>query len=302
MKDIIIIGGGPAGLTAAVYVCRQNIDFSIITENIGGQTILSSQIENYTGFQLITGDELVKKMEEHTKEIGINVKEDVRVTKIEDIDGGYKIYTTDGECCSSKTLIIATGAKPRKLKVKGEEEFLNKGVAYCAVCDAPLFRGRDVAVIGGGNSALDAARQLSGIASKVYIITIEDKLKADYALRDKVTSSPSVEVITNGKTKEIFGDKMVEGINIYTNGEERKLEVQGVFIEIGWIPASDFTDIVEKNEKGEIKVDSNNRTSTRGIYAAGDVTDISKKQIIIAAGEGAKAALNAIDYISRKMY
>jgi alkyl hydroperoxide reductase subunit F len=298
MKDLIIIGGGPAGLTAAIYAIRQNIDFWIITENIGGQAALSAKIENYVGFRMISGAELISKFGGHAEKFGVDIKENVRVERIQETDGGFKIFTSDGECCSAKVLLIATGAKPRKLNAKGEEKFANRGVTYCAICDGPLFKGKDVAVIGGGNSALDAARQLAEMASKVYIITIEQSLRGESAFREKVVNSPNVTIITKGNTKEILGGNFVEGIIVETDDGEKKIEVQGVFVEIGWIPSADFLDIADKNERGEIIVDLDNRTTRKGIFAAGDVTNVSKKQIIIAAGDGAKAALNAIDYLA----
>ncbi|MGM0441694.1 MAG: NAD(P)/FAD-dependent oxidoreductase [Elusimicrobiota bacterium] len=300
MKELVIIGGGPAGLTGAIYACRQNIDFKIITRDVGGQAALSSQVENYTGFHMVTGEDLINKFEDHVKEFGVEIKEGANVTNIQKSSEGYKITTDDGECCETQSILIATGAKPRRLNVQGEKKFLNKGVAYCAVCDAPIFSGKDVAVIGGGNSALDAVRQLVDIAQKVYIVTDEKQLGGEEILREKLINNSSVKVITEGITKKITGDKMVENLVVEVNGKIKSLDVQGVFVEIGWIPASDFIDIVDKNSKGEIIVDINNKTSEKGIYAAGDVTSISKKQIIIAAGEGAKGALNAIDYISKE--
>jgi alkyl hydroperoxide reductase subunit F len=300
MKELVIIGGGPAGLTAAVYAARQNIDFKIIAREIGGQAVLSSQVENYTGFQVVSGVDLIDRFEEHVKEFGVEIKEGVDISKIEKISGGYKIETGDGECCRTRAVLITTGAKPRTLNVEGEDKFLNKGLAYCATCDAPLFKGKNVAVIGGGNSALDAARQLIDIANKVYIITIEDELGGEPVVRKKITDNSSVSVITGAKTKKITGDNMVSGLLIESGGKDRLLEVEGVFVEIGWQASAAFIDIVDKNPSGEIIIDQNNMTSAEGVFAAGDVTDISKKQIIIAAGEGAKAVLNAIDYLSKK--
>jgi alkyl hydroperoxide reductase subunit F len=300
MKDLTIIGGGPAGLTAAIYACRQNINFQIIADNVGGQAALSARIENYIGFQLVSGIELINKFQEHAAKFGVDIREGVKVENIQEEEDGYRIHTSDGECCSARALIIATGAKPRALNVEGEKRLTNRGLSYCAICDGPLFRGKDVAIIGGGNSALDAARQLSEMAKQVYILTNEDELRGEKILREKVMSMPNVKVVASASIKEVLGDTMVEGIIADVDGEENKFDVQGVFVEIGWVPAADFINIVDKNEKGEIIVDLSNRTSRKGIFAAGDVTNVSKKQIIIAAGDGAKAALNAIDYISIK--
>jgi len=299
MKDIVVVGAGPAGITASIYLARQNINFKIITENIGGQAALSSQIENYTGFMLIPGRELIDMFYEHAKNFGITIDEGVRVEKVEKIDEGFKIFSSKGSCCEARAILVVSGARPRRLEVPGEKKFTGKGVAYCATCDAPIFSGKDVAVVGGGNSALDAARQLKDLAHKVYLITIEDKLRGETVIREKVIKSPNVEVITNANVKEIFGNKMVRGIKYDASGSEKEIELQGVFVEIGWVPSSDFIE-VDKNDKGEIIIDLNNKTSREGIFAAGDVTNISKKQVIIAAGAGAKAALNAIEYISYK--
>ncbi|MBN2407583.1 MAG: FAD-dependent oxidoreductase [Elusimicrobia bacterium] len=300
MKDLIIVGGGPAGLTAAVYACRQKIDFRIITESVGGQAVLSSLIENYTGFQMTTGEELVGKFEKHVSEYGVDLKESIRVEEIREEKEGFRIRSSDGECCSAKTVLVATGAVPRRLGVRGEKEFLNRGVAYCAVCDAPVFAGKDVAVVGSGSSAMDTARQLVNIASKVYLLTDGDSIKGDEMLKRSVLASDRLEWIKNTDVTEIAGDSMVRSVKLKEGSAARDIAVQGIFIEIGRVPSSDFIGFVDKNGKGEIKIDKDNRTSREGIFAAGDVTDITRKQVIIAAGEGAKAVLNAIEYLSRR--
>jgi len=301
MVELIIIGAGPAGITAGVYAARKKINFLIISEDIGGQTALSADVENYTGYQFITGSELVAKFEEHLKQFSVELKvnESVkRITKISAITGThFKVETAKGPY-EAKSVIIASGRRPRWLSVKGEEGFRNKGVSYCATCDGPVFSGKVVAVIGGGNSALDATLQMIKIASKVYLININPKLAGDPVMRDKVESSAMVEVINNAATKEISGDKFVSGIKIEQAGVERKIDLQGIFVEIGSVPNSGIMDIVKKNESAEIIVDNLNRTSEPGIFAAGDVTDIPEKQIIVAAGEGAKAVLGASRYLS----
>ena len=301
MVELIIIGAGPAGITAGVYAARKKINFLIISEDIGGQTALSADVENYTGYQFITGSELVAKFEEHLKQFSVELKvnESVkRITKISAITGThFKVETAKGPY-EAKSVIIASGRRPRWLSVKGEEGFRNKGVSYCATCDGPVFSGKVVAVIGGGNSALDATLQMIKIASKVYLININPKLAGDPVMRDKVESSAMVEVINNAVTKEISGDKFVSGIKIEQAGVERKIDLQGIFVEIGSVPNSGIMDIVKKNESAEIIVDNLNRTSEPGIFAAGDVTDIPEKQIIVAAGEGAKAVLGASRYLS----
>ena len=297
MKDLIIVGAGPAGITAAVYAARKKLDFSVITKDIGGQAAWSGDIENYTGYQFVTGPELVQKFKEHLESFNFELKEQVEAVKIEKEGDGFRVKTSEGSY-SGRTIIIATGKIPRTLNIKGEEEFKNRGVTYCATCDGPLFAGKEVAVIGGGNSALDAALQMVKIASKTYLINIKDKLTSDPVMQQKVFSSQKVEVLNKAHTFEIFGDKFVKGIKVDVEGKKRERPVEGVFIEIGLIPNSDLIDFVEKNEYGEIVVNCMDETSHPGIFAAGDVTSVPEKQIIVAAGEGSKAALSAFKYLS----
>lgn len=296
--DLIIIGGGPAGITAAIYASRNKIDFMMITINIGGQVVLSSEIENYTGFQYITGEELKAKFQEHLKKYNFKL-EIGEVKKVEKEDNLFKIMTNSNSYLS-KTVIIATGRRPRELKVPGEKEFKNKGVTYCAICDAPLFEGLDVAVIGGGNSGLEAVLQLTKIAKSINLIEINPKLKADRILIEKALASNKVKVWTNTQVKEIIGDKVVKGIKIMKEGKEIFLPIRGVFIEIGSVPNSEIVDFVNKNEYGEIIVNLRCETNIPGLFAAGDVTNVPEKQIIVAAGEGCKAALSAFKYLHMK--
>lgn len=299
MYDLIIIGAGPAGITAAIYAARKKLNFLVITKDIGGQAALSADVENYTGYQYITGLELVKKFEEHMKEFKIEVKEGEEVVGVEKMNGTIKVKTDRGTH-ESKTLIIATGARPRTLNVPGEKEFKNRGVTYCATCDAPLFANMDVAVIGGGNSALDATLQLMKIANKIYLININPSFRGDEVMIEKVEKSDKVVTLYNAKTLEILGDKMVTGIKLEKDGEQKILDVQGAFVEIGYVPNSDFVaNVTELNKRGEVVVDEHNKTNVFGIFAAGDVTNVSQKQIIVAAGDGAKAALSAYEYLSR---
>jgi len=299
--DLIIIGGGPAGLTAAIYAARQKIRFLVISKDIGGQTLLSSDVENYLGFHLVSGAELVKKFEEHIRDYNIEVKfeEVIDIKK----KAGIIEVKTDKDRYQSKSLIIASGKKPRPLNVKGEREFVGKGVSYCATCDAPLFKNKDIAVIGGGNSAMDAAILASKYSKRVYIVTINKELIGEKLLIERVLKDKKIKVLYNARTKEIFGDKFVKGVRLDVNGEEIKLDVQGIFIEIGTIPSTAFDKITEKNEYGEIKIHQEgwmtNLTSVEGIFAAGDVTNVPEKQIIVAAGEGCKAALSAFQYLSK---
>lgn len=283
----------------AIYAARKRLNFMVITKDIGGQAALSADVENYTGYQYMAGSELVKKFEEHMKEFKTEVKGGEAVVGIEKKDGAIEVKT-DKDVYESKTLVVASGARPRALNVPGEGEFKNRGVTYCATCDAPLFADMDVAVIGGGNSALDATLQLTNIAKKIYLINKNPKFRGDEVMIEKVEASDKVTILYNANTLEILGDKMVTGIKIERDGKQEILNVRGIFIEIGYIPNSDFVSgLVERNKRGEIVVDNYNRASTPGIFAAGDVTNVPRKQIIIAAGEGAKAALSAYEYLAK---
>jgi NADH-dependent peroxiredoxin subunit F len=298
MYDLIIIGAGPAGITAGVYAARKRMSVLVVSKDIGGQAAISGDVENYTGNQFITGPELAQKFEEHMRSFDIVLKEGETAEEIRKT-GDRVLIRTDKASYESRTVIIASGKRSRQLDVAGEKEFRNKGISYCATCDAPLFGGKSVAVIGGGNSALDAALQLVKIARHIYVINIAAALGGDAVMLEKVNESKVVTVLNNTRVTAVFGGKMVEGIEIETEGALEKLAVEGVFIEIGLMPNSEFSNDLEKNRFGEIKVDGGNRTNLEGIFAAGDVTDVAEKQIIIAAGEGAKAALSAFKYLSQ---
>ncbi len=300
MYDLIIIGAGPAGITASVYAARKKINLLVITKDIGGQTAWSGDIENYTGYQFITGPELAAKFEEHMKQYGIEVKEGEEATGINKVDNKIVVKTGKGEY-EARTAIIASGKTSRELNVPGEKEFKNRGLTYCATCDGPLFSGKDVAVVGGGNSALDAALQLMKIAKHIYLINITSRLGGDAIMRDKVERSEMVTVMNNTRITAIMGDKMVSGIKLKRDGKEETISVQGVFVEIGLIPNSNFAKGIKVNGYGEIEVSTYNETNIPGIFAAGDVTDVPEKQIIIAAGEGSKAALGAFKYLNTNL-
>jgi len=297
MRDLIIIGAGPAGITASVYAARKRLDFIVITKDIGGQAAWSGDIENYTGYQFITGPELAAKFEEHMRAYNIEVKEGEEVTEVQRADSLIRVRTARAEY-ESGTVIIASGKVSRELGVPGEKKFKNRGLSYCATCDGPLFAGKDVAIIGGGNSALDAALQLVKIAKRVYIVNNMPRLGGDAVMREKIEENKIVTVLNNAQVAAIEGGRMAERIRIRRAGSEETIAVGGVFVEIGLIPNSGFAADVAKNEQGEIKVNSNNETNVPGIFAAGDVTDVPEKQIIIAAGEGAKAALSAFRYLA----
>ena len=299
MYDLIIIGAGPAGITSSVYAARKQMDILVITQDIGGQAALSGDIENYTGYQFITGPELAAKFEEHMRKFDIALKENELVTEVKKIDDKIMV-TTEHAAYEARAVIVASGKRPRELNVPGEDEFKNKGLTYCATCDAPLFRGKDVAIIGGGNSALDAALQLMKIAPHIYIINITSSLGGDPIMREKVEESKIVTIFNNSEVTAILGEKMVNGIKIRREGREETLPVEGIFVEIGLIPNSEFAKELKQNQYGEIMVNSRNETNIPGIFAAGDVTDVPEKQIVIAAGEGSKAALNVFRYLSSR--
>lgn len=298
--DLIIVGGGPAGITAAIYAARQKINTLVITKDIGGQAAWSGNIENYTGYQFISGPELASKFEEHLERFNIILKMPEEVISIDKQNQIINIKT-NRDNFQSKTLIIACGKSPRLLNVPGEKEFKNKGVTYCAICDGPIFSGKDVAVIGGGNSALDAASQMTKIARKVYLININATLGGETVLREKVSQAKNIEILNSAIIKRIIGDKFVNSIEIDIGGKTTNIPLQGIFIEIGLTPVSNFINIVEKNSQGEIIVDNRCATNIPGIFAAGDVSNVPEKQIIIAAGEGSKAALSAAKYLSTQV-
>jgi alkyl hydroperoxide reductase subunit F len=295
--DLIIAGAGPAGVTAAIYAARKKMDLLVLTTNIGGQVSYSSDIENYTGFQFITGEELSTKLEQHLEKFKFEVKME-EVEKVEREDNLFKARTDSGEYLG-KSIIIATGRKPKELGIPGELEFKNRGITYCATCDAPLFEGMDVAVVGGGNSGLEATLQLVKLAKSVRVIHNGPKLKADAVYIDKAKESGKVEFLTDTDILQITGDKVVRGIKIRRSGKEETLQIRGIFVEIGSTPNSQVVDFVDKNKWEEIVVNANCETSVRGLFAAGDVTNVPEKQIIVAAGEGCKAALSAFRFLSQ---
>lgn len=298
--DLIIIGAGPAGITAAIYAARKRMNFLVISRDIGGQAAWSGDIENYTGYQVISGPELTAKFEEHMRRYDIPVRQDEEIRTMEKISDVVRLKSSKA-AYEAKTVIIASGKRTKELGVPGEKEFKNKGLTYCATCDGPLFSCKDVAIIGGGNSALDAALQMINIAAHVYIINISPKLNGDSIMQEKIKQSGKAEIFNNTKVLSISGEKMVDNIKIkVSGGEEKSLAVKGVFVEIGLTPNAEFTKGVEKNEAGEIKVNCFNQTNLDGIFAAGDVTDVPEKQIIIAAGEGSKALLSAFKYLAKK--
>jgi len=301
--DTIIIGGGVAGIAAAIYAVRKNLKVLMLTKNIGGQAALSGDVENYPGFTMITGADLAKKFKEELinfENHGLWVKEGVEVVDLAGADPDFSVKTSDGQIYHGKTVIIASGRNPKLLNIPGEKEFFGKGVATCTTCDAPFYKDKDVAVVGGGNSALDAAFSLIKVARSVTIINNTDSLRGDEILLKNVTTSPKVKILNNHEALEILGDQAVGGIKVRDQaGQEQIIPVSGVFIEIGWTPSTSFDKLTDKNDIGEIEVDEYGATSVPGIYACGDVNDIWGEQIVIAAGEGAKTGLRVAEHLSK---
>jgi len=297
--DTIIIGGGPAGITSGIYLARRNLCVLILYEKLGGQASLTADIENYSGFKFISGQDFTDKLNDHLNNYDVTSKQE-KVLKIKKSNNIFRVET-DKNIYEGKTIIITSGARQRKLRIPGEEEFLNKGVTYCATCDAPIFRDKEVAIIGGGNSALEAAIQLESYAKKIYMVLRKHDLKGEDILIEKVKSFKNLELIHCTEIQKIKGKVFVESIIVEQEDPKkqiREIPVQGVFVEIGYVPNSEFID-VDKNDYGEIKISNKNETSVKGIFAAGDVTEVPVKQIIVAAGEGSKAALSTAEYLAR---
>lgn len=298
--DVTVLGGGPAGASAAIYSVRKGLRTALIAEKIGGQLKETKGIENMISIAYTEGVQLSSNVEEHLRSYPVELLEHRRVQEVIHRDDGPSTIRLDsGERLTTDQLIVATGAKWRELGVPGEKQYIGRGVAFCPHCDGPYYKGKKVSVVGGGNSGVEAAIDLAGICSEVTLLEFTDKLKADEVLVRKLRALPNVKVIANAKTTAIHGDgDKVIGLSYQdrASGTEQRLDLDGIFVQIGLSPNSSVVkDIVETNRFGEIVVDSKGRTSTRGIYAAGDVTTVPFKQIVIAMGEGAKAALAAFE-------
>lgn len=297
--DLVILGSGPAGLTAGLYAGRKKINAIILTKQIGGQS-LSYDIENYPGLPKIGGTELIDKTRKQVEKYGIAIKDGMAISSVEKKNRNFLIKT-ENSSFEAKAIIIATGKIPKKLNVPGAKEFEGRGVSFCTTCDAPLFSGKSVAVVGGGNAALMSAVDLLPYAEKIYVLQHRERFIGDEIIQEKLRKSGKVELIVNAETSEIKGKKFVEKI-IYedlVSKKEKELVVGGVFINIGHIPNTAFVkNFLDLNENGEIIIGPwTTETSVKGIFAAGDATNIPFKQYIIASGEGAKAALSAYHYI-----
>ncbi|AZV94797.1 MULTISPECIES: alkyl hydroperoxide reductase subunit F [Pseudomonadota] len=302
--DVLVVGGGPAGAAAAVYAARKGIRTGVVAERFGGQVLDTMAIENFISVPHTEGPRFAAALEEHVKSYDVDIMNLQRVVALEEGDGLLSVKLESGAELRSRSVILATGARWREINVPGEREYRNHGVAYCPHCDGPLFKGKRVAVIGGGNSGVEAAIDLAGVVGHVTLIEFGEALRADAVLQRKLYSLPNVEVILHAQTTEIVGDgQKVNGL-VYTDrksGESRKVELAGVFIQIGLVPNSEWLKgTLNLSKHGEIEVDTRGATSLPGVFAAGDVTTVPYKQIIIAAGEGAKAALGAFDYLIRQ--
>jgi len=296
MKQLVIIGGGPAGISASIYAARKKMDFVLITKEVGGQVIKAGNIENYLGYAMVDGIILVEKMMEHMRKLGVEPILD-EVVDVERLSEGFEVRTASGRSFRTKTVLFCTGSEHRKLNVPGEKEYTGRGISYCYTCDAPFFKDKKVAVVGGGNSGFEAVEQLLNYASTIYLLEISDQFRADEVLREKVLGNEKVIPLLRHRVVSAEGDGMflkaivVEDLE---KGKTYRLDVEGLFVEIGLEPN---TKLAQKlgvllNSRGEIIIDCNNRTSERGVYAAGDCTNVFAKQIITAAGEGAKALLS----------
>ncbi|SHH25315.1 alkyl hydroperoxide reductase subunit F [Virgibacillus chiguensis] len=299
--DVLVVGGGPAGASSAIYAARKGIRTGIVAERFGGQVQDTLSIENFISVKRTEGPKLVANLEEHVNDYNIDVMNSQRARNLEKKDM-FELELENGAVLKSKSVIISTGARWRNIGVPGEQEFKNNGVAYCPHCDGPLFEGKDVAVIGGGNSGIEAAIDLAGIVKHVTVLEFAPELKADEVLQKRLYSLPNVTVIKNAQTKEITGTDSVNGITYVDREtkEEKHIELQGVFVQIGLVPNTEWLDgTVERNRMGEILVDKQGQTNVPGLFAAGDCTDSAYNQIIISMGSGATAALGAFDYLIR---
>ena len=301
--DVLVVGGGPAGAAAAIYAARKGIRTGVIAERFGGQVMDTLAIENFISVTATEGPKLAMALEEHVKEYEVDIMNLQRAAAVIPQQRGFEVRLENGASLQARSVILATGARWREMNVPGEKEFRGKGVAYCPHCDGPLFKGKRVAVIGGGNSGVEAAIDLAGIVAHVTLLEFAETLRADAVLKKKLASLPNVTVITNAQTTEVTGDAKVNGL-VYkdrVSGESQRLALEGIFVQIGLLPNTDFVkDTVERTKFGEIVVDARGQTSVPGLFAAGDCTTVPFKQIVIAMGDGAKASLAAFDHLIRE--
>ncbi|MBL0768783.1 alkyl hydroperoxide reductase subunit F [Sphingopyxis sp. DHUNG17] len=304
--DVLVVGGGPAGAAAAIYAARKGIRTGIAAERFGGQVLDTMAIENFISVQHTEGPKLVAQLESHVNDYDVDVMNLQRAEKLvpaKDEGGLHEVQLANGASLKARTVILSTGARWRQMGVPGEEEYRNKGVAYCPHCDGPLYKGKRVAVIGGGNSGVEAAIDLAGLVAHVTLIEYDSQLRADAVLQRKLASLPNVKVITSALTTEVLGDgEKVTGLSYKDRGKDvdHQIELEGIFVQIGLVPNTEWlAGTVALSQRGEIEVDHRGETSQPGIFAAGDCTTVPYKQIVIAMGEGSKAALSAFDYMIR---
>lgn len=296
--DVVIVGGGPAGLAAAIYTSRRAMKTLIISKDVGGQAALTDNIENYPGFESIDGLELSQKFKDQALKFGSEWKSG-EVSALDRAGEFFIVETGDNTKIEAKTVILAFGLTPRNLEVPGEKELAGRGVSYCATCDGPFFKNKVVTVVGGGNSALDAAEFLSKICQQVYLLNRGNEFKGEQALLDKVQSAKNTQIIYQAVTTEIKGQHKVEAL-VYqtTDGKKQEIKTDGVFVEIGYMAKSGWLEgLIDLTDRHEIKISRDCETNVPGVFAAGDIADISYKQVVISAGEGAKAALQAYKYL-----
>lgn len=300
--DVLIVGGGPAGAAAAVYAARKGIRTGVVAERFGGQVLDTLAIENFISVKYTEGPQFAAALEEHVRDYEVDI---MNVQVAEELIPGkeHQLKLKNGAVLKARTIVLATGARWRELGVPGEAQYRNRGVAYCPHCDGPLYKGKPVAVIGGGNSGVEAAIDLAGIVEHVTLVEFDTELRADEVLQRKLHSLPNVKVITHAQTTEVLGDgSKVTGLRYKDRGDEsmHDIELEGVFVQIGLLPNTEWLgDTVERNQFGEIVVDDRGATSVPGVFAAGDATTVPYKQIVIAAGQGATASLSAFDYMIR---
>ncbi|UKK83784.1 alkyl hydroperoxide reductase subunit F [Sphingopyxis sp. BSN-002] len=304
--DVLVVGGGPAGAAAAIYAARKGIRTGIAAERFGGQVLDTMAIENFISVQHTEGPKLVAQLEQHVKDYDVDIMNLQRAEKLipAKVEGGlHEVKLASGASLKARTVILSTGARWRQLGVPGEDQYRNKGVAYCPHCDGPLYKGKRVAVIGGGNSGVEAAIDLAGLVAHVTLIEYDSELRADAVLQRKLASLPNVKIITSALTTEVLGDgEKVTGLSYKDRNKDElhQIELEGVFVQIGLVPNTEWLkDSVTLSRHGEIEVDHRGETSQAGIFAAGDCTTVPYKQIVIAMGEGSKAALSAFDYMIR---
>lgn len=301
MRDLIVIGGASAAQSAAIYAVRAGVDVTVIADEYGGQINNTDKVENYLGIKSIGGPELGEKFVEHMRDYDVEEKKGLRATEVrKKDDGNFEVELEDGEILESRAVIIATGGHRRKLDIPGEKELTGKGVSYCAVCDGPLYQGEEVAVVGAGYAGTEAAAYLTDVVEKVHIINRSEGFSGEEITIKQVREADNVEHHENAQIKEIYGENLVEGLKYERDGEITDLEVAGVFIEIGTVPNSGISDLVETTESGYIEVNPEMETGTEGLYAAGDVADIGAQQLVVSAGQGCQAGLNAAEHIKEK--